>query len=446
MRIFHACSLTSSDPGVRCDIPANVYQSTFSPNTQWTEEFAQGHEIRAYWQGLAKKHNVYQYVQFANQIQHAKWLPVESKWVVSIKNLKNQEVRVEKFDIFITAIGRFNAWKLPDYPGIEEYEGHLRHSSNWDPSFDPTGKTVAVIGNGASGIQVVPELQKVVKHLDHYARSRTWIAGSLGGLDRKAEPMYFSDEQLKDFESPEKYLEFRKALENTYWKRFGAVMKGSKDNLAAKEEFRELMRRRLIEKPELLDAIIPEFSPHCRRLTPGPGYLEALSKDNVSFIQDRIKRFTKNGIETVDGTHRPVDAVICSTGANVDYAFPFPVTSGTVNLATAWKPDGGFGFPYTYLGIATPGFPNLFFIHGPNAAGASGTLPHSVENQVTYIAKLLRKISSQGIKTIVPKKEAADDFVEYCDAFFPTTVLSENCSSWSNGTCLSICVCCRSSY
>jgi cation diffusion facilitator CzcD-associated flavoprotein CzcO len=109
-----------------------------------------------------------------------------------------------------------------------------------------------------------------------------------------------------------------------------------------------------------------------------------------------------------------------------------------LDLSSAWKADGKFGFPYTYLGLATPGFPNLFFIHGPNASGASGTLPHSAENQITYIARVLRKVNSQGIKTIVPKKAAADDFVEYCDKFFPQTVLTEQCSSWSNGksTCI----------
>ena len=98
----------------------------------------------------------------------------------------------------MTAIGRFNAWRLPDYPGIEEYQGHLRHSSNWDPSFQPAGKTVAVIGNGASGIQVTPELQKVVKHLDRYARSPTWIASSFAGHDRKAEPMYINAKKRKE--------------------------------------------------------------------------------------------------------------------------------------------------------------------------------------------------------------------------------------------------------
>lgn len=418
---------------MRCDVPANVYQSTFSPNSQWTEEFAQGHEIREYWQKTAAKHNVYKYIKFATRIDSAQWNSKDSKWVLELKNLKTGETFVEKFDIFITAIGRFNAWKLPDYPGIKDYQGHLRHSSNWDPSFDPTGKRVAVIGNGASGIQVVPELQKVVKHLDHYARSKTWIAGSLGGRDRKAEPMYFSEAQLKDFEDPAKHLEYRKKLEDTYWRRYAAILKNSEENVAARTEFKELMKRRLIEKPELLDAIVPDFSPHCRRLTPGPGYLEALAKDNVSFIQTTIKRFTKDGIETEDGVHRPVDAVICSTGANIDYAFPFPVKSGEINLASAWKHDGEWGFPYSYLGVATPGFPNLFFIHGPNAAGQAGTLPHSVENQITYISRILRKISGQGIRTMVPKKEAADDFQEFADTFFPTTVLSEGCSSWTNG-------------
>jgi cation diffusion facilitator CzcD-associated flavoprotein CzcO len=410
-----------------------VYQSTFSPRTQWTEEFAQGHEIRAYWQSVAKKWNVYRYIKFSKKIQHAQWHADEGKWVLRIQDLKTQENTEEKFDVLISAIGRFNAWRLPDYPGIEEYQGHLRHSSNWDPSFDPRGKTVAVIGNGASGVQVVPELQKVVKHLDHYARSPTWIAGSFGGHDRKAGPMYFSSEQLKEFEDPQKYLEYRKGLEASYWRRFPAILKNSKENLTAKEVFTALMAKRLEEKPELLVSLVPSFSPHCRRLTPGPGYLEALTKDNVTLIQTRIKRFTKTGIETVDGVHRPVDAVICSTGANIDHAPAFPIVSGTVDLSSAWKPDGKFGFPYTYLGLATPGFPNLFYLLGPNSAGQSGTLPHTVETLVTYIARVLRKISLEGIQAITPSKAAADDFVEYSDTFFPTTVLSEECSSWSNG-------------
>lgn len=214
--ILPFADFTIKDPGVRCDVPANVYQSTFSPNSQWSEEFAQGAEIRQYWQGLAKKYDVYKYTKFNTKVLKAEWVEADAQWEVTKKNLVTGEESKESYDFILTAIGLFNSWRFPDYPGLDTFKGHLRHSSNWDPEFDPTDKRIAVIGNGASGIQLVPEVQKVATHVDHYARSRTWIAGSIGGRDRQAGPMYFSKEQLKDFEDPKKYLAYRKELEDTY--------------------------------------------------------------------------------------------------------------------------------------------------------------------------------------------------------------------------------------
>jgi hypothetical protein len=177
---------------------------------------------------------------------------------------------------------------------------------------------------------------------------------------------------------------------------------------------------------------------------------------------------------TQDGVHRPVDAVICSTGANTDCAPPVPIVAGEYDLSRDWKPatacaESKFGFPYSYLGVGTPGFPNLTFILGPNPAGPTGTLVNSSETQIVrfsnvrtwptfadsafrqaYIAKMLRKMSTQGIRTITPSKEATDDFVasvgppvnvrcifadirhRYCDAYFPRTNLTKKCASWSN--------------
>ena len=193
------------------------------------------------------------------------------------------------------------------------------------------------------------------------------------------------------------------------------------------------MKKRLVDEPSLLDKVTPDFPPHCRRLTPGPGYLEALTKPNLSFIQTPIKEITEDGIITIDGIHRPVDAIVCSTGANTDSAPPFPIVAGEYDLSRDWRHDGAFGFPYTYLGLCTPGFPNLTFLLGPNSAGPSGTVPHAIETMITYVAQMLRKISSQAIRTMTPSKQAADDFVQYCDAFFPRTNLAKKCSSWSNG-------------
>ncbi|KAK5220433.1 hypothetical protein LTR72_007055 [Exophiala xenobiotica] len=432
-------------PGVRCDIPAHVYQSTFSPNTQWSQQFAEGHEIRDYWQAQARKYDVYKYVKFSRKVKDVAWDEQKAEWTITGTDLGQEgtgQPFEEKADFVLTAIGRFNDWRLPKYDGVSEFQGHLRHASNWDKNFDPTGKRVAVIGNGASGIQLVPNLQRVAKHIDHYARNKTWIAASWAGDERNFEPQWYSEKQKKALLDPDEYVKFRKENEAKYWRRFAATFRGAPENEAMRERFIKIMTERVSRKPDLIKTLVPDFNPNCRRLTPGPGYLEAITADNVSFIQDPIRRFTKTGIETVTGEHREVDAIICATGAAIDFVTPFSVRARGKNLQDVWRPRPAeelaknpdyHGWPYTYLGLAVPDFPNLLLVHGPHGAGPSGTVPHSVEVQLTYYAKLLRKVSSQGIKTISPSKKATDDFVAYADAFFPKTVLTDNCSSWANG-------------
>jgi hypothetical protein len=111
----------------------------------------------------------------------------------------------------------------------------------------------------------------------------------------------------------------------------------------------------------------------------------------------------------------------------------FPITARGKDLRDVWRQDGEHGFPYTYMGISTPEFPNLLFLHGPHGTGPSGTVPHSVETQITLFAGILRKVAREGIKSMEPTARAADDFVAYSDAFFAQTVLSDPCSSWYNG-------------
>lgn len=343
----------------------------------------------------------------------------------------------------INAIGHFNAWQLPTYEGIDQFQGPLFHSSNWQHDVELKGRRIALIGNGASGLQVLPSIQPIAERVDHYARNRTWVADSFGTTGvRRLEPNLFSPEELESFKDPEKYIQYRKSIEQGYFSRFGAVFKNSAENQELRDKWTELMLGRIGDKPELGSKLIPEFPPNCRRATPGPGYLEALTKPNVCYIQDPIQKFTPTGIITVEGEERPVDVVICATGANVDHAPPFSVIANGIDLKAAWKHDGLWGFPYNYLGVATPGFPNLLWIGGPHSTGHGGSVPNSLENQITYIAKILRKVRSQGIKALAPSKAAADDFVEYCDTFYPRTVWTgnddstpgrKNCRSWYNG-------------
>ncbi|KAL1851648.1 hypothetical protein VTK73DRAFT_9325 [Phialemonium thermophilum] len=312
-------------PGVRCDVPSHVYQSTFAPKHDWSDRFAYGAEIRDYWQSVARKHNVYQYAKFRHRVRDATWDDGDKVWRLRVQDLDKAEdgsadegagLTTETFDVLITAFGKFNAWRLPHYPGMAEYRGVLRHASDWDPTFDPRGKRIAVIGNGASGIQLMPNLQKVVARLDHYVRNPTWIAPNWAGEERATGAQPYPEELKRSLADPKTYLDFRKRAEDRHWRVFKNFLGESEANHELRDAIVEVMRKRLAKKPELFDKLVPDFPPSCRRLTPGPGYLEALTEDNVDYITTRIRRFTATGIETEDGVHREVDAVICATGAN----------------------------------------------------------------------------------------------------------------------------------
>lgn len=354
----------------------------------------------------------------------------KTKWIVTVKH--GDITNIDEADAVILATGIFSHPTLPKYPGMEDYEGHLCHSSRWESSFDPAGKTIAVIGNGSSALQLLPQLQKVAARIDHYARSPTWVGGSFGPKVTASENAVSQDLQ-STFEDPKTYLKYRKGLESPSFTGFGALTKNGEKSKENREKFHEDMKARLGDRTDLLKAIEPNFSPSCRRLTPGPGYLEALTQPNVEYITWAIEKFTKTGIRTVDGKERNVDAIIACTGSEKSFAPPFPVIREEVDLSSAWKTGGSIGFPNTYMGIAAPDFPNLFFVNGPSAAAATGTLPFATENQITLIARILRKIQSQGIRTITPSLQATEDFRAYCEAYFPRTVLSENCKSWFNG-------------
>ncbi|KAL2876602.1 hypothetical protein SGCOL_008180 [Colletotrichum sp. CLE4] len=289
-------------PGVRCDVPAHAYQATFAPSTDWTEAYATGSEIQSYWQGVAERFDVRKYIHFKHSVSSAEWSEEKAKWVVQIQT--DDGVITDEANFLITATGHFSDPKLPQYPGIDKFKGHLRHTSNWDPKFDAKGKRIAVIGNGASGLQVLPQLQKVATSIDHYARNKTWVAAPIGGEDLAD----FVANNIEDARSdPEKYLSFRKALEGKLFSRFGGIFKDGPQNAAAENYIKELMRARLGANSELADEIIPEFPVGCRRLTPGPGYLEALNAENVNYITDRILEFTETGIRTVDGALLPAN-------------------------------------------------------------------------------------------------------------------------------------------
>jgi cation diffusion facilitator CzcD-associated flavoprotein CzcO len=189
------------------------------------------------------------------------------------------------------------------------------------------------------------------------------------------------------------------------------------------------MKRRLAKKPELLDQIVPSFPPGCRRLTPGPGYLEALTDDKVDMIKTEIAAIDSEGIRTADGVHRPVDVIVCATGFDTTFLPRFPFTGRKgISLADKWKE-----VPETYISVATNEFPNYFISLGPNASLGHGSLSLLIERAIDYMTYCVSKMQRDNIRWMMPRKEAVDRFTKHCEQYFTRTVFNTKCRSWYKG-------------
>lgn len=135
---------TNVYPGVRCDVPAHAYQSTFEPSATWSTAYAAGAEIKAYWKGIVRKHGLEKYIHLNTRVTKAEWSEEKGKWLVTV--VSRNRTHIDEADFLITGTGHFSDPRLPKYAGIEEFQGLLRHSSNWDPAFEPAGKKIAIIG------------------------------------------------------------------------------------------------------------------------------------------------------------------------------------------------------------------------------------------------------------------------------------------------------------
>ena len=375
-------------------------------------------------------------MKFRHKCTEARWNETTSKWHVKFDILDSSDTTISSIediaDVFITGSGALNSWKYPDIPGIDTFKGKLMHSAAYDSSHSIKDQNIAVIGAGSSGIQIVPTIQPQVKRLDHYVRGKTWIAASFGHELVEAREGHdgnfkYTPEEIQAWRAdPASYIAYRKALEVGMQSGFALCHKNSPEHTSAWRLFEELMKQRLAQKPWIADHMIPEFAPLCKRLTPGPGYLEALCKDNVDVIPHSASRITQTGIVDDQGTLREVDTIICATGFDTSFQGRFPVYGRNgENLQDRYRVKAE-----TYLSLTTDGFPNYFQSLGPNAGRGNGNLLIVVEASHHYFGQILRKLSSENVRTVEVKRKPVQDFTGFCDAFFQRTVFSEECGSW----------------
>lgn len=258
---------------------------------------------------------------------------------------------------------------MPDIPNLHLFQGHIRHTANWDPEFDYKDKSVAVIGNGASGLQVLSALFPYVSEIHHYVQSKVWILPALGKdyIQATAESpggvAYTKEQQEAWANNPSEYLDYRRRLELGLHSRWGGHIKGSTANDEMRKKLFQYLSERLEGNEDWLKRLIPNYSPGCKRLTPAPGYIEALLHPKTQYIDTKISHATSTGLVTEDGQLREVDAIIAATGFTNGYLPRFPtIGKDGIDLQQLWAADGPIGFSETYLGIMAPNIPNYFFV------------------------------------------------------------------------------------
>ncbi|KAL1599346.1 hypothetical protein SLS59_006363 [Nothophoma quercina] len=423
--------LVNNYPGVQCDVPAHIYAFPFDPNPEWTRFYASGAEILEYFKKTTKKWKLDRDLQLNTKVVGAQWHDPEGMWEVEVENTRTEERRTEWCHVLVSGQGVLVHENWPKISGFEKFKGHVTHSARWDHSYDYSNKRIAVIGNGSSGIQIVPQMAKLPgTTVQNFIRGGAWVyyrappSKHMGREVDDPNPAYTEAEKEK-FRDPAHHQQYRKGIVSRTNKSFYIFLKGENNDKGMKAAS-EQMAEKLGYDMRLCDMLIPKWELGCRRITPGPGYLESFLRDNCGCTNSPTTEITETGIKTADGKHFECDVIVCATGFDVSHRPRYPlIGQNNVNLREKWAED-----PESYVSVMTPDFPNYLIYMGPNCLGGHGSLVESLNWTGDYFVKWIKKMAHEDIKCFAPRRDKVDSFMKYQDEVHKTLVWSGGCSSW----------------
>lgn len=378
-------------PGVGVDTPSPLYQLRAMTNPGWSDLYAPGHEVQDYARRLARSTGLRAHVRFGADVYSAHWDAAAAHWRIDTPR------GLFTADVLVSAAGLVADPKLPDVDGLADFPGPVFHSARWDHSQDLTGKRVAVVGTGATAIQLVPELQPQVSELHVVQRTPAWILPKperpVGDRTRRA---LAANPVLSRMQFDLIYV--------------GAeLLAATRRSRLLRETLTRVGRRHLaaqVPDPALRDRLTPDFAYACKRPLVSNDYLPAMSAPNAELHTGGLSHVDGCTVVSGDGTSAEVDAIVLTTGFEVGATAPIARRihdAGGRSLHEHWG-----AFPRAYLGLNYPGFPNLFLMQGPNAtSGASSTLLFS-EAQARYVADAVCRMADEGIRALDVRPEAEE--------------------------------------
>jgi len=400
-------------PGCQCDVESNLYSYSFAPSPTWSRTYAPQAEIWEYLRACAERFGLGEHIRYQHEVQSAAWDESAARWRIETTRGPFSA------DVLVAAVGPLSEPSIPAIPGLDEFPGPHFHSAAWNHDVDLTGKRVAVIGTGASAIQLVPRIQPRVAQLHLFQRTPPWV------LPHRDRPVGAAARALYGAVPGWQRL----VRSGVYWSRELFVrpfMKPSPNSLP------ERLARGHLEKqvadPSLRARLTPRYAIGCKRILISNDYYPAIQKPNVELVTDDVREVRGRRIVTADGDEREVDVIVLATGFRVtEMLFAQRVTGREGRrLADQWS-----GSPSAYRGTAVAGFPNLFFLLGPNTGLGHTSVLVMVEAQLRYVIGCLRHLERSGMASLEVRREAQDAFNADVQSRLRDTVWNAGgCRSW----------------
>ena len=400
-------------PGCQCDVPSNLYSFSFAANPGWSRAFSMQPEIQDYLVRCADEFGVRPHMRFGHELTGASWDQAEQIW-----RLETNEGDFTA-DVLVSAVGGLSEPRIPELPGLGEFQGEVFHSAAWKHDVDLSGKRVAVVGTGASAIQIVPKLQREVEQLHVFQRTPAWI---MPHTDRPLPRWY----RRLFKRAPALQRVVRNAI---YWGRetFVIGFMGKDRMRIANWAARRLLARQ-VPDPELRAKLTPDYSIGCKRILLSNEFYPALQQPNVELLACGVSELRTGSIVGADGREREVDAVVFATGFHVT---DMPIAERVAGRDGQTLDDVWQGSPRAYLGTAIPGFPNLFFLLGPNTGLGHTSIVVMIEAQVNYVMQALRLMQRGNVAELEVRADVQEAYNRDLDRQLEKSVWnSGGCASW----------------
>ena len=402
-------------PGVACDVPSHLYSLSFAPNPEWDRSFSPGARIREYLESVADDCGLRPWISLNEELLDAEWDEEESLWHITTSR------RQLDADVLVSCAGPLTEPIYPEVEGLDRFRGKTFHSNRWDHGHDFAGECVAVVGTGASAVQIVPELQPLVEKLVVFQRTPGWVVPrpdrDIPELEKRV---------LRTFPGLTKLYRTGQYLIRDLLN-YRMIRRNRISRRIFEAEARSLLKKQ-VSDPELRDKLEPDYEIGCKRVLITSDYYPALDKPNVDLVASGVRRIRERSIVTEDGAEHEVDAIVFATGYDTTAPTVYKRIRGRHgrSIDEVWN-----GRPRFHRATTIAGFPNFFNVCGPGTGSGHGSMIWKAESQTAYVMDALRVMRGRNLSDVEVRPDVQDRYMQWVGDDLGETVWSRGgCQSW----------------